>query len=664
MIDQAMMGENEESLSADLHLGKRFGILAGTSALQKAAFGKYGYRGIPIIREFLGGANSAAGVSVSRALRNTALASTGLGYMVGGPVGALAGFVASKFIGSQGLLSSFVSPENAQKMAYGVQNGERASRYALGSISKDVVDTRLSHRQKMLANSNANGVASLRKAATNEVIAAQNPRLTQNLRFTSYDRQADLINSKKIPNFENEKIYQNRERNIDNIIKGRYNREVNVGNYLDKIASNKLGVNTSGITKWAGARSSELVDELRILNNQYVSMHGAQTANAVKSAITGLDGGGLFTSRAVATAKLFGGTVSQGMNTLHGIAAMTAGYSRNMFMGNLRYLMNGRKRHARIANAAFEEYFGILSGNIHGDNAGRYVINQHYRKAAEEKLSDLITQRQSSVTRTTKYSKTNERYYYDWMRPDGIRSVRTTSGGKKVRVTRRVSHWEDAGLAVSEVGRLEQHADMLKALGLEEDASKIMRGEQALIDAFRSGDDSAVRKARAQVEKNLRATDKTYLSQQIEKYERQLKSATLSNDTKKINSLTTKLNTSRNKLNLLNKAQSDFVHMGIRAGTKARLIGLGATAMKWATVGSLGLEVLNLGLQGVWKASTAIQRKLDSFGRREFGSGRAVSTEGATSERSRALQMIQSNRMQASSYLGMEAQMRASAGYN
>jgi len=93
------------------------------------------------------------------------------------------------------------------------------------------------------------------------------------------------------------------------------------------------------------------------------------------------------------------------------------------------------------------------------------------------------------------------------------------------------------------------------------------------------------------------------------------------------------------------------------------LLGLGATAAKWATIGQIGLEVINIGLQGMWKASTAIQKKLDTFGKREFGSGRAINTEGASSERSRAMQMIQSNRMQASSYLGMEAQMRASAGY-
>lgn len=87
------------------------------------------------------------------------------------------------------------------------------------------------------------------------------------------------------------------------------------------------------------------------------------------------------------------------------------------------------------------------------------------------------------------------------------------------------------------------------------------------------------------------------------------------------------------------------------------------TALKYTTIGQITLEVASLTLRGLWTGTNKLNNAIGKMSRREFGSGRAVTTDMATSERQRAMQAIQTNRMQATSFLGMEARNRAMNGY-
>lgn len=80
-----------------------------------------------------------------------------------------------------------------------------------------------------------------------------------------------------------------------------------------------------------------------------------------------------------------------------------------------------------------------------------------------------------------------------------------------------------------------------------------------------------------------------------------------------------------------------------------------ASYMKFSFAAQIGIELLNATVKGTWNLSEKLRSKVGKIGRLDFGSGQVLSTEMAMSERQRALQMIQSNHMMASSYLGNEA---------
>lgn len=69
----------------------------------------------------------------------------------------------------------------------------------------------------------------------------------------------------------------------------------------------------------------------------------------------------------------------------------------------------------------------------------------------------------------------------------------------------------------------------------------------------------------------------------------------------------------------------------------------------------IGAEMINSAVKGAWNLTEKFRSKMAMTSLLDFGSGKFLETQGASSERQRALQTIQSNHMAASSFLGNEA---------
>ncbi len=88
----------------------------------------------------------------------------------------------------------------------------------------------------------------------------------------------------------------------------------------------------------------------------------------------------------------------------------------------------------------------------------------------------------------------------------------------------------------------------------------------------------------------------------------------------------------------------------------SHLSSIGARVTSGALAATTLVELGSAAFVGMYKLGQSVSMTLDKWKGADFGSGMALQTQQATTERSRAIQSIHTNRMNASSYLGREAQ--------
>ena len=215
--------------------------------------------------------------------------------------------------------------------------------------------------------------------------------------------------------------------------------------------------------------------------------------------------------------------------------------------------------------------------------------------------------------------------------------------------------WGDFDLAKQEIAELELQIDRAKYLGFEKEAETLQRLQGELIGNF-STDAKSLATTRGRITKTINSMSSTEVDKAIGKLETKGSELSVANKTK--------LEELKRRRTILSNRNEAAIGNKLNSNRSLAYRGIATSAIRVAAVTQIASEVVSLGLRGVWKLSNAASKAMDTWGRREFGTGRAISTENASTERQRALQLIQSNRMQASSYLGMEALMRSQAGYN
>ena len=615
-------------------------MMTRLSAANQLAHTGYNYKGLPLgLKGIMGGTKpGAAAGSIPGSLR---FGMGALGYSIGGPVGAVAGVYAANLSGGRGLLElSKVSQENAKKIAYGKtltgdpvilgkntsgifrnQNYNNLTRLGTkpGTFGGNVFnralykiagkttlfDARVGMQTKAFESYNAalkniiphgkmdkTFAAYTKKTVGKEAYSKLTSELEASMGPKAYKRMVATTGSKLPLSSATE---ANQELFMSSKI-GAFNR--NIANVPVGFSIRELDEIRGSITS-KSKLGEELTGSFR-RRGRILRKSGAGGSAFIKKAIKEAE---------VVKASAFG----KG--------------AKNITMAKLAIEMK---------DVNFR--LGIVGSKL---GAGASITD---RLSAASSLSKLSSNIPTSFLGQMRFLTGNKRRDAFYNNVFGITSetVKSILSPKsllfdKGKTTENMMKWFG-----NEADRVKKGAEFLKQIGKTPAGVSAMLKTQSSIDALQ-----AFKMHGVDVDASLKSYQQ--LRRSLFKYR---------SNPAKLKEIVSKVLSKQNLAT--NTALKTKIVESISGSTFTKTAGsISASAIarsaKLLFAFQIGAEAVDAGLRGVWNVADKARLGIDKIRRREFGSGRALTTQQAGTERQRALQMIQSNHMAARSFLGMEA---------